>query len=410
MRLTDDESDQGTPRSWLGLKEAGKRAYERGYYEEALNLYRRALQPEYECAMTADRQVILSNVVACRLQMGGDAQAAAAVNDAKQCVQLNPSWAKGHVRLASAYSALGKSNDACNSLQTALRLDPGNQMARQMLVRELRRERVGGGPSSTSTPPSVDDTAAPPPHNPDYVPPSSNNSNRTNRDGASSSETNNTTNHGIDMDFDNGWTLQDRLRFYRGQVMNWYGSQSEGVKNCMKAGLVFLAIYMAFGGCFGLENVFSTSRGGSTTPNMQGNYGSGNAYEQFYRERSSNYDNPYRGSGSSHHRHHNRDYDRYHGGYDDYTGGRSSYNHGSSWGGGSLWGDASSSLPSIAIIAGLAYLCHLAGINPLHALVLAGGARRGRRFGMPFGGGGGGFHYGGRRGGFRRRRPGAFYW
>ena len=49
------------------------------------------------------------------------AQAEAAVNDAKQCIALNPQWAKGHVRLASAYIAQGgHSNDACNSLQTAL--------------------------------------------------------------------------------------------------------------------------------------------------------------------------------------------------------------------------------------------------------------------------------------------------
>eukprot|EP00977_Amphora_coffeiformis_P027063 scaffold32744_cov160-Amphora_coffeaeformis.AAC.1 len=140
--MRNDPDDGTLPRSWLGLKEAGGRAFQQGNYEEALNLYRMALRPEYECALTADRQVILSNIVACRLKIGGEAQAAAAVNDAKQCVELNPNWSKGHVRLASAYSALGKSNDACNSLQTALRLDPtGNPTARRMLIRELRRER-----------------------------------------------------------------------------------------------------------------------------------------------------------------------------------------------------------------------------------------------------------------------------
>ena len=114
------------PTSWLGWKERGKSAFERGDYEEALDCYKTALQPEYECHAAVDRQVLLSNVVACRLKLaaaegdGADSQqqAAAAVQDAKQCVNLNPSWSKGHVRLASAYVALNdptRSNDACNA-------------------------------------------------------------------------------------------------------------------------------------------------------------------------------------------------------------------------------------------------------------------------------------------------------
>ena len=118
--------------SWLQHKQQGRVSYESGQYEEALASYRAALNPEYECP-AIEAQILRSNVVACRLKLGGVAQADAAVQDAKQCIALNPSWAKGHVRLASAYIALGggHSNDACNALQTALRLDPSNQLAHE---------------------------------------------------------------------------------------------------------------------------------------------------------------------------------------------------------------------------------------------------------------------------------------
>ena len=63
---------------------------------------------------------------------------------------LNAQWPKAHVRLAAAYIALGgHSNDACLSLQRALSLDRDNKVAREMLVREMRRrnhvERTGAG-------------------------------------------------------------------------------------------------------------------------------------------------------------------------------------------------------------------------------------------------------------------------
>jgi tetratricopeptide (TPR) repeat protein len=363
------DTDEEIPRSWLGLKEAGKREYERANFAEALNLYRTALRTEYECVVTADRQVILSNIVACRIQLGGAAQAAAAVQDAKQCIDLNPNWPKGHVRLGSAYSALGQSNDACNSLQTALRLDSGNQMARQMLLRELRRERTR--PAENLTPPFDGDTHGPPPppHNPDYTPP---------RHSASRGVPENDA-------VDDGWTLRDRLQFYRAEVIDWYRSQSEQVRSLTKVAIVFLTIYLAFGGRFGFEHggQSRTPRG----PSMQGNYGEGNAYEQYYQRRyaSDRHESPYRNSNT----HSSQDYS-----YNNRRGSATSY--GSS---GSLW---DGSLPSIAIIGGLLYVCHINGVNPFHALMVM-NVMGGRRRGM-FGGGG---YYGGGFG--RRRRQGAFF-
>merc|ERR1711862_723697 len=45
--------------------------------------------------------------------------------------------------LASVYIKLNRSNDAYNSLQLALALDPSNQIARNMLTSQLRRDRDG---------------------------------------------------------------------------------------------------------------------------------------------------------------------------------------------------------------------------------------------------------------------------
>ena len=398
-----DNNNNNLPRTWLGLKDAAREAYDQGHFEQALTLYQTALRPEYECVATSERQIILSNIVACRLQMRNQGNESAqvvvaAIRDAQQCVALNPRWSKGHVRLASAYSAAGRSNDACNSLQTALRLDPGNRTAREMLVRELRREQTT---TSSTTPPVVvvdedEDAPRPPPQNPNYIPPTNNNNHDNN-------STNNTAPQGegiqINMD-DEGWTLQDRLRFYWMQISDWYKSQSNEVRTILLASLVFLIIYVTFGGRFGIGS------GRTTQSTMKGNYGAGNAYEQFYRERqreaTTNGHFDYYSNSNSQQRH--KDYSS-RPGYQENNYGGGSYEYRTERGGSYYPSGASweSTLPSIAMIGGIAYLCHLAGINPWHALLMMNAVgRRRRRFGGGFYGAGG-F-------GRRRRRPGGFYW
>jgi hypothetical protein len=70
-------------------------------YEEALASYRVS-----ETNMNVPqkrKQILRSNVVASTETRCGDAQAAAAVQDAKQCIALNPAWAKA--RSINAYIA-----------------------------------------------------------------------------------------------------------------------------------------------------------------------------------------------------------------------------------------------------------------------------------------------------------------
>jgi iron only hydrogenase large subunit-like protein len=95
MRYAPGESSSvNTP--WQGHKQQGREYYEEGDYGEALTSYRATLNPDFRCP-AVDAQIIRSNICTCRLKIGGSAQADAAVQDAKQCVEMNPSWAKGHV-------------------------------------------------------------------------------------------------------------------------------------------------------------------------------------------------------------------------------------------------------------------------------------------------------------------------
>ena len=364
--LNRDSNNSPQPRTWLEWKQAGKEAYERGAFATALECYQTALQPQYECAVTADRQVLLSNVVACRLQLG---QAEEALSDAKACVRLNEAWPKAHVRLAAVYQALHRSNEACNSLQTALRLDPSNRLARDMLVRELRRDQPQRPPPQNPAYRAPEETTSPHSHHPSSSSTTSSSNPRPNTPAAT-------------VNVDDAWTWQDQARWIKSQILAWYQGQSDTVRYGLWIGLAVILWAIWNGGSL-------TSTRPQTT---HGNYGEGNAYDAYYRQRaSSSYDNynPYQSRDSYY------DTSRRQSSYDPYG---TVYSQ-TTWSG--------PSLPSIAIVAGAAYFMHLQGINPLNALFLLNGLGRRRRFGGGmFGGGmyGGGGMYAG------RRRQRGFYW
>jgi tetratricopeptide (TPR) repeat protein len=240
--------------SWLSHKNRGKELYEGQQYAEALREYQAALDPVLE-APRQEQQIILSNIVACRLKIGDSAELA--VQEAKQCVALNPAWAKGHVRLASALVALGgHSNDACNALQTALRLDPGNAMARLMLLRELRR-----------------DHRPDPPINPDYVPPP-----QSQQQSPQSTQPQNSERTVWEDPVDDSVSIQERLQFYVARLSLWYDQLSSESKQILKLGIGLLVLYIAFGGRFGWESHHR----------RHGNYERGNLYDQYRK----NYHSP----------------------------------------------------------------------------------------------------------------------
>ena len=66
---------------WISHKEDGKNFFHQEKYEEALTSYRAAL---LTAPNTTEKQILLSNMVACRLKIGGSSMAAAAVDESKQ--------------------------------------------------------------------------------------------------------------------------------------------------------------------------------------------------------------------------------------------------------------------------------------------------------------------------------------
>lgn len=414
MTIFHDENDStsgggsGGRTSWVAWKERGKELFERCDFEGALNAYTQALRPELECP-ASEQQILWSNIVACRLKIGGSrAQAEAAVQAAKQCVALNNAWAKGHVRLASSYIALGRdhSNDACNALQRALQLDPGNRTARDMLVRELRRDRVDRQDDiATSAAPSapledLDDRNYPSRNRNMEGTPSSSSSSQHHSQAAPSPTPQ--QRHYPDDDIDHGGPLSwhERLSFSVQRAKQWYFSQNEDVKTVLKVLLGLLLLYVAFGGRFGLEFLSSSSPTGRLS---EGGGRQQDVYREFYEERAHRQYNEQRNRNG--HQNTRERYDPYEGasrGYDPYHPGRPKNSN--------SWGGDSSGYGTMLMLAGVAYVAHRNGINPFQALFFANMAvgGRGRRPG-----GFGGFGRGGGMmgmGGFRHRQFGRPRW
>lgn len=309
--------DTSTPAAanWNLHKEQAKGHFQQHDYAQALLSYLASLE---HCPFS-ERQVILSNIVACRLKLGG--QALAAVQDAKNCVALNESWPKGHVRLASAYIALGgHSNHACNALQRALALDPNNAVARQMLRAELRRD--GPIPEPSAPPAEQDDDEHQDPH----------------------------------TDVDDSLSWSDRIKLAIMRIITWYHEQSEDTKTLLKVLGGMLMLYMAFGGRFGLEQFGGRQK--------RGNYGHGNAYEQYRQQQSSksSSSSPY-----THDDHTQRRTTHQNDNSESYNHKQSSSTHQSSSGFPNLF---DGSITSMIALAAFAFTCHKVGVNPFHAIFL----------------------------------------
>ena len=368
--------------SWRECKDRGRDAFNAERYHDALSAYRSALA--FSGIPDAERQVVLSNVVACRLKLGGPAMASAAVEEAKQCVALNDRWAKGHVRLASAYIAQGgHSNDACNSLQKALSLDPSNTTARTMLMKELRRDRV-------ARPASADDGDSNFPPEPSAPPMPSSYSSSSATTAAPAEDIDPATGRPYSFhhqtnqaaaaaaaDIDESPTMAERAQFSFARIVQWYYHDlSDDGRTLVKVLLGLLVLYVGMGGRFGLETLFSDG-----SEHNRGHYDYGSAYDRFYGRAggdigagagaragagaSSNYaSDGARGYG----------YDRAYGGggrntYDPYeyvprgrgaNGGRSHYYH--------IPNLFDGSPLSIAFLLLFGCTCHYFGINPFHAL------------------------------------------
>ncbi len=75
---------------WTEFKDAGKVAFSQGNFPQALSSYQTALveltseERRDGSDKSNDKQKILSNVVACRLKIGGEEMVTRAIEEAKQ--------------------------------------------------------------------------------------------------------------------------------------------------------------------------------------------------------------------------------------------------------------------------------------------------------------------------------------
>ena len=121
---TDDKREEWEIRR-DELKSTGDGHFRTKSYALAIQAYSDALQ------LDPANHIILSNKSAAHLANGEKSKA---LHDAKKCVEHNPSWAKGHTRLAAAMSSLGRINEAAGVYSKVLNeLDPNNAAAKKGL-------------------------------------------------------------------------------------------------------------------------------------------------------------------------------------------------------------------------------------------------------------------------------------
>ena len=292
---------------WRGWKERGKQAYLKGEYASALQAFSQAAQRQRNpirgvdsgsntngndnfsaSSTTLDQQILLSNMVACRLKLGGAAQSEAAVSTAQRCIALNPLWPKGHLRLAEAYLSLAGSSDVGDSardcsdrareaLRRAIDLEPENRSAREMLAK-LDGEPAAGGDDGRGN--GAPEPSAPPEHMDENRYGSNHGAvreehptlrrrrnNNANNNSSSSNNNNNPRSSSVDdveiEDDDNVYenynyipSWQDRFASTMESIKSWHRSLSEDQKSIVKV-LVFLVVSISHHVCMHFVEISS---------------------------------------------------------------------------------------------------------------------------------------------------------
>jgi len=240
----NNNDNNGLRNQWQALKLEGDELFRSGQYSQASTAYQSAFDkftvslssssteggggPDQNSSSSSSSNstwregaILQSNLVACYLKLQ---ELDKALELSQTIVQDYPRWAKGYVRLASTYSALHRSNDACNALQRALQLDPNHPTAKSMLARELRGRNHHPSTSATS------------------------------------STTTTTTNNTVDLEEElpseatatntNHW--KDRILHHIRQLKEWYNTLNSDYQSLLIVFILLISLYISFGGRFGL--------------------------------------------------------------------------------------------------------------------------------------------------------------
>lgn len=107
------------------FKQQGNAAFVAKDYAKAVELFGKAIEVSEQ-----PNHVLYSNRSACFTSMKKFKEA---LEDAEECVKINPSWSKGYNRVGAAQFGLGNLDDAEKSYKKALELDAGNKAAKEGL-------------------------------------------------------------------------------------------------------------------------------------------------------------------------------------------------------------------------------------------------------------------------------------
>lgn len=123
MSLTADE-----------YKQQGNAAFTAKDYDKAIELFTKAIE-----VSETPNHVLYSNRSACYTSLKKFSDA---LNDANECVKINPSWSKGYNRLGAAHLGLGDLDEAESNYKKALELDASNKAAKEGLDQVHRTQQA----------------------------------------------------------------------------------------------------------------------------------------------------------------------------------------------------------------------------------------------------------------------------
>ncbi|RLV95137.1 Heat shock protein STI1 [Spathaspora sp. JA1] len=106
-------------------KAEGNKFFAAKQFEKAIESFTKAIETSVE-----PNHVLFSNRSGSYASLKNFAKA---LEDAEECVKINPAWAKGYNRIASAHFGLGNLENAKDFYQKALDLDSSNSMAKDGL-------------------------------------------------------------------------------------------------------------------------------------------------------------------------------------------------------------------------------------------------------------------------------------